>query len=106
MLNSSCCGTLHEAGLNVKSVPIRSENVGEPGYDFAMEALPETRAALAKLKADLQDNPDPASPMAAIGDVIAAVVPSCVGVSLTVIYEGEALTFTATSLPAATVDAG
>jgi GAF domain-containing protein len=71
-----------------------------------MEALPETRAALAKLQDGLEDNPDPASQIVGIGEVITAAVPSCVGVSLTVIYDGEALTFTATSSPAAMADAG
>lgn len=68
-----------------------------------MEPLPEVRVAAARLAAltgtDLLDTLD------ALAELVLAVVPSCVGVSLTVMVDGEPFTLTSTSEDGALLDA-
>jgi GAF domain/ANTAR domain len=70
-----------------------------------MKMLPEVRAAADELSALLDDEQDLAGRVVAIAAVARAVVPSCVGVSLTIVVDGEPYTLTATSEELATIDA-
>src|SRR3954453_16197867 len=71
-----------------------------------MELLPETRAALAELAVLLEQSSDTDGQLQAIGQVAGGLVPSCTGVSLTVVITGEPFTLTATTPEVALVDAG
>lgn len=68
-----------------------------------MEPLPEVRASAERLSsltgADLLDDLD------ALAELAAAVVPSCVGVSLTIVMDGDPFTLTCTPAKWATLDA-
>jgi GAF domain-containing protein len=68
-----------------------------------MEPLPEVRAAAERLAAvtgiDVLDNLD------AMARLAVSIVPSCVGLSVTLVLDGEAFTVTATSRDASILDA-
>lgn len=70
-----------------------------------MEPLPEVREGLAGLADLIEDPGDLTTQFEAIGKVAVALVPSCVGVSLTVVLDGDPFTLTATSESAAVMDA-
>jgi hypothetical protein len=68
-----------------------------------VEPLPEVRAAAERLQAltgsDVLDSLD------ALAELAAAVVPSCVGVSLTIVVDGDPFTLTCTPVGSAALDA-
>ena len=76
---------------------------GGTGTPVAVEPLPEVRAAADRLGAitgmDVLDNLD------ALAELAVAVVPSCVGVSLTVVIDGDPFTLTCTPAAWASLDA-
>ena len=68
-----------------------------------MEPVPEVRESAWRL-AELTGF-DPLTELDALAELAAALVPSCVGVSLTVVVDGEPFTLTSTTPPAAVLDA-
>jgi GAF domain-containing protein len=70
-----------------------------------MDPLPEVRAALAELAGTADGDADPTAQLGAVAATAQALIPSCVGVSLTLVLDGEAFTLTATSADAAVLDA-
>jgi GAF domain-containing protein len=70
-----------------------------------LEVLPEVRRELDRLSALLGEGMDVGAYLAAVAGVADAMVPSCVGVSITNIHDGDPYTVTATSLDVAEVDA-
>lgn len=70
-----------------------------------MELLPEVRAASLQLAALTEDTVDLVSGLEAVCDLAQSLLPSCVGVSMTVIVDGDPFTITATSEQAKAVDA-
>src|SRR4051794_37645932 len=70
-----------------------------------MDPIPEVRGELDRLSALLGDGLDVGGYLRAVADVAQALVPSCVGGSITVIIDGDAYTMTATTLDAAQLDA-
>jgi GAF domain-containing protein len=70
-----------------------------------MEPLPEVTAALGDLQGLLAEPGDLAAKLDAVANVAVGLVPSCMGVSLTVIIEGDPFTITSTDPEAGVVDA-
>jgi GAF domain-containing protein/ANTAR domain-containing protein len=70
-----------------------------------MEQLPETRAELDRLSALLGEGMDIGAYLDDVAKVAEALVPSCVGVSITVIIDGDPFTVTATTPTASALDA-
>jgi len=70
-----------------------------------MEPLPEVSAALGDLQGLLAEPGDLAAKLDAVATIAVGLVPSCVGVSLTVIIEGDPFTITATDAVAGVIDA-
>jgi GAF domain-containing protein len=70
-----------------------------------MEQLPETRAELDRLSALLGEGMNVGAYLDDVATVAVAVVPSCVGVSITVVVDGDPFTVTATSPAAIAMDA-
>src|SRR4051812_2020818 len=70
-----------------------------------MEQLPETRAELRRLSALLGEGMDVGAYLDGVAKVAEAVVPSCVGVSITLIIDGDAFTVAATGPAAYAMDA-
>lgn len=69
-----------------------------------MEPLPEVRAAAERLTL-LTDEVDLLEHLQLLSETVASLVPSCVGVSLTMIVDGEAYTLTSTSEEVAGLEA-
>lgn len=70
-----------------------------------MQPLPEVRAELGRLSALLGEGMDIASYLNSVAKVAAAVVPACLGVSITLVIDGDPFTVTATSSLASALDA-
>ena len=70
-----------------------------------MEPLPEVRASLDRLSLLVDEGMDLGAYLTAVSRVAEAMVPSCVGASITVIVDGEPYTMTATTPDAVAVDA-
>jgi GAF domain-containing protein len=70
-----------------------------------VQPLPEVHAVARQLTALSEDTVDLLESLRAVSDLAAAALPSCVGVSITVLVDGEPFTVTATSADAGTVDA-
>src|SRR4051794_11721551 len=75
-----------------------------PGTAGAMEPIPEVQAAAEELAA-LVDGPDLLQGLRTMAQLASALVPSCVGVSLTVVVDGQPYTATATDPTMAVLDA-
>src|SRR5215213_8650244 len=69
-----------------------------------MEPLPEVRAAFDELALLLEEPSDLEGQLEAVSAVAKGLVPSAVGVSLSVFVEGDTFTVTATAPDAALVD--
>jgi GAF domain-containing protein len=69
-----------------------------------VQPLPEVTAAVDRLSA-LTGDLDLAQGLAVVSDVARTLVPSCVGVSITVVVDGESFTVTSTSEEMAVLDA-
>src|SRR4051794_40550422 len=74
------------------------------GKGGGMEPVPEVESAAERL-ASLTGGGDLLASLRAISELATVLVPSCVGVSLTVVVDGEAYTMTATSPQMAALDA-
>jgi GAF domain-containing protein len=70
-----------------------------------MQPLPEVRAELARLSALLGEGMDVARYLDNVAKTAEAVVPACVGVSITLIIDGDPFTVTATTPLASAMDA-
>src|SRR3954453_10575171 len=70
-----------------------------------MQPLPEVRAELDRLSALLGEGMDVASYLDSVAKTAEAVVPACVGVSITLIIDGDPFTVTATTPLASAMDA-
>lgn len=70
-----------------------------------MQPLPEVRAAIDRLSALVGDDLDLEQGLAVVSDVATTLIPSCVGVSITVVVDGEPFTVTSTSREMALLDA-
>ncbi|MDQ1628808.1 MAG: hypothetical protein QOI54_2552 [Actinomycetota bacterium] len=70
-----------------------------------MEPIPEVRGQLDRLSALVGDGTDVGAYLMAVAKVAQAVVPSCVGVSITIVIDGEPYTVTATTPETAQLDA-
>jgi hypothetical protein len=79
---------------------------GDSGTQNDVEPLPEIKTAFAQLAACLDATHDLPGQLQAIATVASGLVPSAVGVSLSVILDGESYTVTATAPEALIADAG
>lgn len=70
-----------------------------------MEAIPEVRDVAVELAALADETLDPVQTLNAVASLASALMPSCVGVSITVLVDGEPFTVTATSEEVAVLDA-
>lgn len=70
-----------------------------------MEPIPEVRAAASRLSALADETMDLMSGLQAVSALAVALLPSCVGVSLTVVVDGDPFTVTATSVQPTVLDA-
>lgn len=70
-----------------------------------MEAIPEVREAADRLAAVADETLDLVQRLEAVSALALALLPSCVGVSLTVLVDGDPFTVTATPADIATLDA-
>ena len=70
-----------------------------------LEALPEVRGELARLSALLGEGMDVGAYLDAVARVATAMIPSCVGVSITIVVDGDPYTVTATAPQVAEIDA-
>jgi GAF domain-containing protein len=70
-----------------------------------MQPLPEVRAELGRLSALLGEGMDIAKYLNSVAKVAEAVVPACLGVSITLVIDGDPFTVTATSPLASAMDA-
>lgn len=70
-----------------------------------MELLPEVRAASLQLAALAEETVDLVAGLEAVCDLAQTLLPSCVGVSITVVVDGDPFTITATSEQTKAVDA-
>jgi GAF domain-containing protein len=70
-----------------------------------MDPLPEVHAQLQRLSSLLGSGTDVGAYLSAVAQVAQALIPSCVGVSITLIIDGDPYTVTATTPEAAVVDA-
>jgi GAF domain-containing protein len=70
-----------------------------------MQPVPEIRSQFARLSALLDRDRDVGAYLRAVADVAQGLVPSCVGVSITLLIDGDPYTVTATSLETVELDA-
>lgn len=70
-----------------------------------MEAIPEVQAAVGRLAALADETLDLVSGLEAVAKLATALMPSCVGVSITVVVDGDPFTVTATSEQISGLDA-
>lgn len=70
-----------------------------------MEPIPEVRAAASRLSALADETMDLMAGLEAVSVLAVALLPSCVGVSITVVVDGDPFTVTATSAEATVLDA-
>src|SRR4051794_35072900 len=69
-----------------------------------MEAIPEVRAGLDRLSSMLEEDQNLGAYLDAVATVAQALVPSCVGVSITLVVDGEPYTMTATGPETVEID--
>lgn len=79
--------------------------LGTLGTPKRMEPLPEVRASLDRLSALMGGGMDLSAYLDAVARVAEAVIPSCIGVSITIVINGDAFTIAATTPEAAQLDA-
>lgn len=70
-----------------------------------MDPLPEVRAGLDRLSSALEEGTSLAGYLDGVAKVAEAIIPSCVGVSITIIPDGDPFTITATTPDATALDA-
>jgi GAF domain-containing protein len=78
---------------------------GRGGYPDRVEPLPEVQAGVDRLAELLEEPRDLAGRLDAVGQVVRGLVPSTIGVSITVVVDGDSFTLTATTETARAADA-